>query len=259
MMNFLYTQPWLLFLALCMVLFLSSAVGYVLASGRRRNEDPHFHEQITALRDGLFIMLALLLGFALVMAQTRYEERKHLVVDEANAIGRTIFQAEMLPEPQRRTTLELLREYVTIRLDFAKVKLWDQSTFTRTIQRTKAFQEQLRQQVVPVAQQSQTAIIAGYIQTLSDMIDVSEKRRAKFEDRVPTTVWAIIILVGICHCFLAGYQLKKRFWLSFVITPLIVAAVTVLTFGLDDPHAGLSRIAQNSMERLANDVTSVKE
>jgi UDP-N-acetylmuramyl pentapeptide phosphotransferase/UDP-N-acetylglucosamine-1-phosphate transferase len=244
---------------LCVVLFLSSAVGYVLAAGRHRNEDPHFHEQITALRDGLFIMLALLLGFALVMAQTRYEERKHLVVDEANAIGRTIFQAEILPEPQRGKTLDLLQGYVAVRLDFAKVRLLDPSALTRSIQRTKAVQEQLRQQVVSVARQNQTAVIAGYIQTLSDMIDVSERRRAKFEDRVPTTVWAIIILVGMCHCFLAGYHLKKRFWLSFVITPLIVAAVTVLTFGLDDPHAGLSRIAQNSMQRLANDVTSAKE
>jgi cell division protein FtsW (lipid II flippase) len=259
MMNFLYSQPWLLFLALCIVLFVASAVGYVLASSSRRNEDAHSHEQITALRDGLFIMLALLLGFALVMAQTRYEERKRLVVDEANAIGRTIFQAEVLPEPERAKTLDLLNNYVAVRLDFVKVRLSDPSALTRSIRRTNAVQEQLRQQVLSVARQNQTAVIAGYIQTLSDMIDVSERRRAKFEDRVPTTVWAIIILVGICHCFLAGYHLKKRFWLSFVITPVIVAAVTVLTFGLDDPHAGLSRIAQNSMQRLAEDVTSVKQ
>ena len=53
----------------------------------------------------------------------------------------------------------------------------------------------LRADVLPEPQ-SQTAVIATYLQSLSNMIDVAEKRLAAFESRVPTTVWLIIFIVG---------------------------------------------------------------
>src|SRR5271169_840724 len=110
--RFLLDKPWFVFMAVCIALFTSAVLGYRLAVSTRINEDSHHHEHITGLREGLFILLGLLLGFTVAMALPRFDQRSQLVVDEANAIGTTMFWAEMLPEPQRGKALDLLREYV---------------------------------------------------------------------------------------------------------------------------------------------------
>ena len=257
-MRFLLDEPWLVFIAVCIVLFTSSVLGYRLALSTRINEDAHHHEHITGLREGLFVLLGLLLGFTVAIVLPRFDSRRQLVIDEANAIGTTLLRAEILPEPQRGRTLELLREYVVVRHDFASEKLLDRSALNRQTQRTKALQGQLWQQIVAVTQQSQTVVVATYLQALNDMIDVSEKRLAAFENRVPKTVWLIIFVVAVFQSFATGFSLKRRFWFSLVMTPLVIGVVMALLADLDSPRTGLIRIEQNSMERLVHDVTDTK-
>ena len=60
-MNVLLNQPWLLFFVVALVLFISSLIGFRLATASRINEDSHHHEQINSLREGLFVLLGLLL------------------------------------------------------------------------------------------------------------------------------------------------------------------------------------------------------
>jgi hypothetical protein len=257
-MRFLLDQPLLLFMTICIALFASSVLGYRLAFSTRINEDSHHHEHITGLRDGLFVLLGLLLGFAVAIVLPRFDERRQLVIDEANAIGTTMLRAEILPEPQRGRTLELLRAYVVVRYDFARETLLDRPALNRQTQRTKALQGQLWQQIVAVTQENQTAVIAAYLQALNDMIDVAEKRLAAFENRVPNTVW-IIFIVAIFQSFATGFSLTRRFWFSLVMTPLVIAVVMALLADLDSPRTGLIRVEQGSMERLVHDATEVKQ
>ena len=52
------------------------------------------------------------------MAEQRFDARKRLVIQEANAIGTTYLRAQWLPEPQRTEISLSLREYVDLRLPF---------------------------------------------------------------------------------------------------------------------------------------------
>ena len=45
--------------------------------------------------------LALLMAFSFSMALDRYEERRHLVIQEANAIGTAYLRTQLLDEPHR--------------------------------------------------------------------------------------------------------------------------------------------------------------
>jgi len=257
-MRFLIDEPWLVFMTVCIALFLSSLLGHRLALSTHINDDSHYHEHITGLREGLFVLLGLLLGFTVAIVLPRFDERRQLVIEEANAIGTSMLRAEILPEPQRSKTLQLLREYVVVRHDFATETLLDRSALNRETQRTKALQVQLWQQLVEVMQQSQTPAIATCIQALNDTIDVAEKRLAALENRVPLTVWLIIFIVAVFQSFATGFSLKKRFWFSLAMTPLVIAVVMALLADLDSPRTGLIRIEQGSMERLYHDVTDAK-
>src|SRR5271157_2125202 len=258
-MTFLLTESWALFIAVCIALVVLSALGSRVALYTRVNEDSHLHESITGLREGLFVFLGLLLGFSIAVVLPRFDQRRDLVNEEARAIGMGMLRAEVLPEPQRGKTLELLRQYALVRRDFARVTLLDQAGLNREMQRTKAYQEQLWQQLVAVTQQNQTAVIATYLQSLNNMIDIAEKRLSAFENRVPLTVWLVIFVVAAFQSFITGYSLKRRFWLSLVVTPLVVAVVMALIADLDSPHTGLIRIEQHSMDRRVDDVTHTRQ
>src|SRR6266478_4192327 len=88
--------------ALFVLLVIAVESGFRIAVLSAANLDEDRREQIAASRDSLGILLSLLLGFTLAMALPRFDLRKQLVVDEANAIGTTSLRAGILPEPQRK-------------------------------------------------------------------------------------------------------------------------------------------------------------
>ena len=112
--------PSILFIFLFLVYAVALEIGFRLASRGREKEDPDLHEQAVGVRDGVIVLLSLLLGFTLALALPRYDLRRQLIVDEANAIGTTDLRAQMLPEPARGKSLELLRNYVDARVEFSE-------------------------------------------------------------------------------------------------------------------------------------------
>ncbi len=63
-------------------------------------------------------LLALLLGFTFSMSISRFDARKDLVLEEANAIGTAHLRAKFLPEQASGDVAALLRDYVAARIDF---------------------------------------------------------------------------------------------------------------------------------------------
>jgi hypothetical protein len=61
-------------------------------------------------------LLALLIAFSFSMAESRYDLRRSMVLEEANAIGSTANFALMLPQPAQAPILSLLRDYTAVRI-----------------------------------------------------------------------------------------------------------------------------------------------
>jgi hypothetical protein len=89
-------HPWYLFLFFLLGLLLCVNLGLLLRRGAEQT-----NPQIESARDGLNILLSLLLGFTLPMAQPHYHHRRELIVEEANAMGTFHLHAEILLEPYR--------------------------------------------------------------------------------------------------------------------------------------------------------------
>ena len=80
----LIDYPRLVFLALFLIYAIALEIGFRLASIRNANVDADLHEQAVGVRDGVVVLLSLLLGFTLAMALPRFDQRRGLIVDEAN-------------------------------------------------------------------------------------------------------------------------------------------------------------------------------
>jgi len=251
----LIEYPWTFFGVLFVVLVCVVEVGYRLGSATGANTNEDVRESLVSTRDAVGLLVSLLLGFTLAMALPRYEERKKLLVDEANAIGTTALRAQMLPEPARGKVLQLLSEYVDARLSFSTADV-DGPEFQQSLARTKQLQDQMWQQSVGVAQQNPTSITSIFVQSLNDSIDLTEKRLATLENRVPNAVWLLLVLVSVLSCLTIGVSERRRFWFVMVMSPLTIAIVMALIADLDAPRTGLIKIGQHSLRRVQQDLKS---
>lgn len=248
-MTYLLNKPWLFGLLLGISLAVTIELGRLTAVYLHIQDDTSRKEQMVAIRDGLFILVSLLLGFTLALAVPRYNERRALLVEEAISIETTYHRADLLPQPYRDNTHNLLRHYIDARLDLDNAGL-DASSFNEATNRSKHIQAQIWADAVAVAQTDRSGITAAYLNSVSEIIDIHAKRIAAFENRIPVSIWFLIPSVSLIAIFARGLTLTRRFWLTLVLAPVTIAIVVALVADLDSPSAGLIRLDQRSMQRL---------
>src|SRR5215475_12351074 len=105
----LLDQSWLFSALLLAILFALVEIGHRIGLRLSVDTDELRHEQLVGARDAIGILLSLLLGFTLAMAIARFDQRKQLIIEEANDIGSAILRCQMLPEPGRGQMQKLLR------------------------------------------------------------------------------------------------------------------------------------------------------
>jgi hypothetical protein len=254
-MEYVLNHPWELALLLGIALALVLDLGRRVADRYQIDQAAQRKEQMVTIRDGLFILVSLLLGFSLTMAASRYAERRSLLVEEAISIGTTYLRASTLPQPYRDHSKQLLRQYVDTRLEMDNVGI-DSRPFNEAVSRAKRIQEDLWLDAATVAQNDRTALTAVYLNSLNETIDLHEKRIAAFENRVPQPVWLLIISVSLIAVFTRGSTLTARFWLTLILVPITIAIVVGLIADLDNPGRGLIQLDQRSMQRLKGDMSA---
>jgi hypothetical protein len=254
-MEYVFNHPWELGILLGAVLAVVLDLGRHVAVHYKIEQAPQRKEQMGTIRDGLFILVSLLLGFTLTLAASRFAERRSLLVEEATTIGTTYLRASTLPQPHRDHSRQLLREYVDTRLELNGADV-NTSRFNEAVSRAKRLQEALWLDAVTVAQNDRSAVTAVYISSLNETIDIHEKRVAAFENRVPQPIWLLIISVSLIAVFTRGSTLTTRFWLTLVLLPITIAIVVSLIADLDSPSHGLIRLDQSALQRLKADMST---
>jgi hypothetical protein len=244
-------HPWLLSIVVLALLVACVSAGYRF---RRDAEKPH--SQLESARNGLNILLSLLLGFTLPMAQPHYDHRKELIVEEANAIGTFQLRAQLLPDPYRAKILEKLRDYLNSRVEFGKDDR-NEVDVRDSLTRSKHFLGEMNAQAVDlVAHQAPNTLTPLFVQSLNELSDVTEKRLAAEENRIPTAMWLMLLLISMLTCLVTGYAMRARVLLEMLVLPLTVAIVLGLVAELDSPRTGSIRVGQRSMERLQLELNS---
>jgi hypothetical protein len=181
-------HPAAFFIALVALLLLLVEIGFRFASRSSVNEDPQQHEQIAAARYGSRVLLSLLLGFTLTVSLPRYERRKQLIADEANDVGTRILRAQAFPDPAGTEERALLRQYVDARMAYSEDGLGAEE-IRASVQRASALQAVMWNIAAELAKKNPTCSTGLFLQALNDAIDVSEKRIAAREYRVPQALW----------------------------------------------------------------------
>ncbi len=228
-------------LAVALVVIIGGSTVAGIAAGRRLRDRPNASsEPVGVVQGALLGLVGLLLAFGLTMAVGRYEVRRALVVQEANAIGTTYLRAQLLPEPMRSRSLELLRDYGDIAIALA-----GQVPFTDQFDTDVAKFDGVQRELWADAGRAVAADATGtgpltYIPTLNDMIDTHTERMASLRNRVPTPVMLLqvggsAIAIGVLAAYLA---LLGRSEVTALIAAGFVIVILFVSFDLDRPARG---------------------
>jgi hypothetical protein len=256
---FYRADPLVICLVLMVVLVAAAEIGSWIKRGEVKGGPSTIEKADVALIIGAVLtLLALLLGFTYAMSEGRFEKRRQLVIEEANAIGTTYLRAKTLPEPPSSEILELLRRYTALRVEIAGRMSDDPEKILEVDSRTKQLHGLLWSRAAALAREKPTPIIAIFLQTLNEMIDLHTKRLAAFRNRVPFSIYLVLFGVSAIALWLAGYYLGSRGRHVHILTTMLaflVALVMWLIMDLDQPVRGAIRASQQSLIELHQDLS----
>lgn len=199
---------------------------------------------ISTLTGAALGLLALLLAFSFSLALSRYDVRRTMVLEEANAIGSTANFALMLPEPAQGPILSLLREYAAMRIGLGVP--FDPSKLERDIARSLDLQTRLWQQAVAVTAAAPQSLPAyRFVASLNEMNNLHERRLTALRYHVPGAVMFMLIGVAMMAMGFTGYHAgvtESRRPVATLIMSLTVAVVIMLVVDLDRPARGLIQV-----------------
>jgi hypothetical protein len=185
-------------------------------------------------------LVGLLLAFGLSMAVGRYETRRSLVVQEANDIGTTYLRAQLLNEPERRRSLELLAQYADAAIAVADV-VPDTGRYRARVQTLEGLQARLWTLAGDAVKADPVGTAPRlYVEVLNDMFDSHASRVASLSNRVPTPVMLLLVLgsavaLGALAMFLT---LLGKGLATSLVTGVVVLVILFVSFDLDRPHRG---------------------
>ncbi|MEO4014860.1 hypothetical protein [Pseudomonas rossensis] len=237
----------------CMVLELAFRLG----RHHRTHSSDSTRSHLSVLQTALLGLLALLLGFNFALATSRFEARKTLIQDEVTVIGSTYLRAKLLPSDLRGKVSALLKDYVSARIEFMRAGT-DEKLLKAASESSRTIEDKLWNLAAAAeAQGEATAAMNLVIQSLTDVYNVNEKRRAEQDNHVPATVINLLFVVAIGALGFIAYSYglgHRRRHGSTAIFAILIAMVFTITLDLDQPRSGFIRVGEESMLRLQEDL-----
>lgn len=239
-----------MFLAQFVVGWVALEAGYRLGRWRHSLSADEKDAPVGAMVAAVLGLVAFMLAFTFGLAAQRFDLKRQLVLDDANAIGTTYLRARMLPEPQKTETARLLREYVDLRVEaVARDNLGGASD------KSERLQESIWQQAVAVADKDRNSIITGlFVQSLNQMIDLHATRlQADVRSRIPFVIWGVLFSLSALGIGAMGYQAglsatrRSPAMLALVVA---FAGALFLIVDLDRSSVGFLTVDQTAMTDL---------
>ena len=203
---------------------------------------------------GMLGLMAFLLGFCISIVIGQHNGRKAMVVTEANAIGTAYLRADFLDEADRDATRDLLREYVEIRLAAAS----DATQYEAAVVRSEAIHGQLWSIVKDVTQASESAIMALFVDSINEVIDVHSLRLAAVQLRLPRQLGTVLYVATLLSFLLVGISSSangKRDIFTILLFALAFVAVFMIIVDLDRAQEGLLTVSQTALSDLLAQMT----
>ena len=180
-----------------------------------------------AIEGAVFALLGLLIAFTFSGAASRFDQRRDLIIEEANDIGTAYLRLDLLPAAAQPALRQAFREYVDSRLQ-AYRRLPDVAAAKTALAKSAALQQRIWTEAVTASQAGGAAPDAAklLLPALNAMIDISSTRTLKAQLHPPAIIFGMLCAFALGSALLAGYGMaggRKRSWLHVIGFAAILA------------------------------------
>jgi hypothetical protein len=231
------------------IALLAIEAGRRLADYRRQRSAEEKETPVGGMVGGTLGLLAFILAFTFSLAASRFEARRQILLQEANAIGTCYLRAGMLSEPMRTDAQNLLREYVDARIEAVQP-----GKLAQGMAKSEELHKRLWAVATMAADKEKNVITSLFIQALNQVIDLHATRlMAGVRSRVPGIIWIVLYVLLILVMVMLGYQsglAKSRRSIAVLALVIGFSCVLYLIADLDRPGQGLLQTSQEAMTDL---------
>ncbi len=201
---------------------------------------------IGAVEGAVFALLGLLIAFTFSGAASRFEQRRDLVVEEANDIGTAWLRLDLLPLAAQPALREDFRRYVESRLETYR-KLPDADAAYAELAHSVALQGRIWDQSVAASQAEGASPDAAklLLPALNAMIDITTTRTMSVQMHPPPVIYAMLVVLALASALFAGYDMsgaRTRSWLHEFGFALVTALALYMILDIEFPRLGIIRV-----------------
>jgi hypothetical protein len=232
------------------LLMLAHEVGFRVARRAAGGAAEGERSETNALQGGMLALLGLLLAFTFAIASQRFDTRKQLVLDEANAIGTAYLRATAVPGGEE--VADLLRRYADVRLE-GVAAFRDPAAFQRAVAESERLHAAMWSRAAALARANPDPLRTLLLSALNEVIDLHEKRLTAIRNRVPPVILVLLIVSAVLAMASVGHAagvLGGRSLSTAVVFAALVMLVIMVVVDLDQPQRGLITVSQQSLETL---------
>ncbi len=240
-MEFTFTTI-LLTLALFAAMLLCMEVGRRVGARRLASDPTGASAGVGAVDGAVFGLLGLLLAFSFSGAASRFDVRRQLIVEEANAIGTAYLRLALLAPEAQAPLRAAFQRYVDTRLEVYR-ELPDIAAARQAHARSVKLAKDIWDQAVAACRaEGNPPATMLLLPALNEMIDITTTRAAATRTHPPSVVFAMMFALALAAAMLAGYGMaasRTRNWLHVLGFAVSMAVAVYLVLDLEFPRLGL--------------------
>jgi len=222
-------------------------LGYRIGQSRQTAQSGEPSRTQNILSGSVYALLTLLLSFSFSLAVQRFEARRHIVVDLANAIGTAYLRVDLFPESDQPGIRHELQNFADAQLKYG-ADLADGKDTEEAVRATQKAQHRIWNLATSAYQNDpheSTRVL--FTPAINEMFDLAASRTEASETRTPWMIFLLLTCLSLASAVLAGRALAvqaTRSWGHRLIFSAVLALVVFVVADLDDPRHGFIRIDQ---------------
>ena len=221
-------------------------IGWRIGIDRLKRDRESVAKGGGAVEAAVFALLGLLLAFTFSGAASRFEARRPLITEEANAIGTAYLRLDLLPGDAQPEMRQLFRHYLDTRLEtYLNVKdvAATKAKFTESV----ALQGDIWAKALVACRRPEAPGHAAMLllPALNAMIDITTTRAVATQNHPPLIIFLLLAGLSLVSAMLAGFDNsnnKVRNWPYMVIFAVTMSLTLYVILDLEFPRLGMIRI-----------------
>jgi hypothetical protein len=247
-MFYVFDYPLVILVISFLVFWASAWFGGKLRLWRSTREEGK-DDDFSFVLGATLTLLGLLIGFTFSMAVGRYDLRKNLEEQEANAIGTEYLRADLLPDADAARVRGLLRSYLDQRALFYTSR--DARQLRWVDEQTARLQAELWSVVARHASAQATPVAALVAAGMNDVLNSQGYTQAAWWNRIPGAAWGLLMAIAIFCNVLIGYGAHGRRASLFLVLPVALSVTLFLIADIESPRGGVIRVHPHNLQSVA--------